>query len=78
MKGQTNTFETPGVTEHALFIKHGSDARALRKAFLNRLETASLPSTSREDAMALLHVAIFGGGPTGKQSITIYFVNTSN
>ena len=44
MKGQTNTFESPGVTEHALFMKHVSDARALRKSLLNRLETASLPA----------------------------------
>merc|ERR1711939_1195390 len=62
---QTNTFGTPGVGEHALFMKHVSDAMALRKKLFDQLEKASLPCTSTEEASALLHVAIVGGGPTG-------------
>ncbi|KAK5458498.1 hypothetical protein LTS15_004580 [Exophiala xenobiotica] len=62
---QTNTFGTPGVAEHALFMKHVSDAMALRKKLFDQLEKASLPCTPTEEASALLHVAIVGGGPTG-------------
>lgn len=64
--GQTNTFNTPGVSEHALFMKHVSDAMSLRKKLFDQLEKASLPCTTAEEASALLHVAIVGGGPTGK------------
>ncbi|KIW48270.1 uncharacterized protein PV06_00875 [Exophiala oligosperma] len=62
---QTNTFNTPGVSEHALFMKHVSDAMSLRKKLFDQLEKASLPCTTAEEASALLHVAIVGGGPTG-------------
>jgi NADH dehydrogenase FAD-containing subunit len=66
LQGQTNTFGTPGVYEHALFMKHVSDAMSLRKKLFDQLEKASLPCTSREEAAALLHLVIVGGGPTGK------------
>ncbi|KAH8651425.1 hypothetical protein BX600DRAFT_483795 [Xylariales sp. PMI_506] len=62
---QTNTFNTPGVTEHALFMKHVSDAMVLRQKIFNQLEKASLPCVSKEEASSLLHVVIVGGGPTG-------------
>lgn len=62
---QPNTFGTPGVAEHALFIKSVSDAMAFRKKLFDLLEQASLPNISEEQARALLHVAIVGGGPTG-------------
>ena len=65
-KGQTNTFNTPGVAENALFMKHVSDAMALRKKLFDQLEKASLPCTSHDEASALLHVVIVGGGPTGE------------
>ncbi len=70
-QGQTNTFGTPGVAEHALFMKHVSDAMALRKKLFDQLEKASLPCTSIEEASALLHVAIVGGGPTGEACSTL-------
>ncbi|KAF2433082.1 FAD/NAD(P)-binding domain-containing protein [Tothia fuscella] len=62
---KTNTFKTPGVAEHALFMKHVSDAMTLRKKLFDNFEKASLPCTTVEEAKALLHVAIVGGGPTG-------------
>jgi NADH:ubiquinone reductase (non-electrogenic) len=70
-EGQTNTFGVPGVAENAMFMKHVSDAMALRKMLFDQLEKASLPCTSKEEASALLHVAIVGGGPTGESSLKI-------
>ncbi len=54
------------MTEHALFMKHVSDAMALRKKLFDQLEKASLPCVSQEEAASLLHIGIVGGGPTGK------------
>ena len=60
-----NTFNTPGVAEHALFMKNVSDAMRVRKILFDQLEKASLPNTTRQRARELLHIAIVGGGPTG-------------
>ncbi|KAL8887022.1 MAG: hypothetical protein Q9215_005358 [Flavoplaca cf. flavocitrina] len=60
-----NTFNTPGVAEHALFMKNVSDAMATRKLLFDLLEKASLPTCSPARKSELLHVAIVGGGPTG-------------
>ncbi|KAL8871023.1 MAG: hypothetical protein Q9174_003065 [Haloplaca sp. 1 TL-2023] len=60
-----NTFNTPGVLEHALFMKNVSDAMAVRKLLFDLLEKASLPNCPIERKKELLHVAIVGGGPTG-------------
>lgn len=62
---EPNTFGTPGVTEHAIFVKNVSDAMRIRKNLFDLLEKASLPHVSEERARALLHIAIVGGGPTG-------------
>ena len=60
-----NTFNTPGVAEHALFMKNVSDAMAVRKLLFDLLEKASLPNCPVERKKELLHIAIVGGGPTG-------------
>lgn len=60
-----NTFGTPGVAEHCLFMKNVSDAMAVRKLLFDLLEKASLPNCSEERKKELLHIAIVGGGPTG-------------
>lgn len=60
-----NTFNTPGVSEHAIFMKNVSDAMAVRKLFFDLLEKASLPNTPPSQVRSLLHIAIVGGGPTG-------------
>lgn len=60
-----NTFGTPGVAEHALFLKNVSDAMAVRKLLFDLLEKASLPNCSPQRKRELLHIAVVGGGPTG-------------
>ena len=60
-----NTFNTPGVAEHALFMKNVSDAMAVRKLLFDLLEKASLPHMPPHRIKDLLHIAIVGGGPTG-------------
>jgi NADH:ubiquinone reductase (non-electrogenic) len=62
---RTNTFHTPGVDEHAIYVKTVSDAMRIRKTLFDLLEKASLPNMSEARARGLLHVAIVGGGPTG-------------
>lgn len=62
---QPNTFGTPGVDEYGIFVKNVSDAMTVRKKMFDLLEKASLPTTTEEQARALLHIAIVGGGPTG-------------
>lgn len=62
---ETNTFDTPGVKEHALFMKTVPDARRLREKVLDCLERASLPTVSEKERKDMLHFAIVGGGPTG-------------
>jgi NADH dehydrogenase FAD-containing subunit len=59
------TFGTPGVTEHAFFLKDVNDARRIRCRILQRFEEAALPTSTPEDQARLLHFAIVGGGPTG-------------
>jgi NADH:ubiquinone reductase (non-electrogenic) len=60
-----NTFNTPGVTEHAMFLKELSDARNIRGRIVSCLESADLPGTSTEERDRLLHFVVVGGGPTG-------------
>ncbi|ESZ89832.1 hypothetical protein SBOR_9783 [Sclerotinia borealis F-4128] len=62
---ETNTFGTPGVKEHALFMKTVPDARRLREGILDCLERASLPTISEQEKKNMLHFVIVGGGPTG-------------
>ncbi|PBP17633.1 external NADH-ubiquinone oxidoreductase 2 [Diplocarpon rosae] len=62
---EVNTFDTPGVAEHCLFMKSVSDAMALREKVLDCFELASLPKFSAEQKRDILHFVIVGGGPTG-------------
>lgn len=59
------TFGTPGVKEHAYFLKDMGDARKIRNRLLSCFETAALPTTSEEMKKQLLNFAVVGGGPTG-------------
>ncbi|OCK85153.1 pyridine nucleotide-disulfide oxidoreductase family protein [Lepidopterella palustris CBS 459.81] len=61
----SQTFGTPGVREHALFLKDVGDARKIRNRILACFEAAALPTTSEEMRKHLLNFAIVGGGPTG-------------
>ncbi|CAF1540345.1 unnamed protein product, partial [Didymodactylos carnosus] len=60
-----NTFNTPGVEEHAHFLKEITDARRLRSAISDAFESAMSPGQSEENRKRLLHFVIVGGGPTG-------------
>lgn len=61
----SQTFGTPGVKEHALFLKDVGDARKIRNRLLACFEAAALPTTSDETRRQLLNFAVVGGGPTG-------------
>ncbi|KAL5412264.1 hypothetical protein PMIN06_009423 [Paraphaeosphaeria minitans] len=61
----SQTFGTPGVKEHAMFLKDVGDARKIRNRILACFEIAALPTTTDEQRKQLLNFAIVGGGPTG-------------
>jgi NADH dehydrogenase len=59
------SFNTPGVLEHARFLKDVREARAIRRQLLNCFELASKPGVSEEEQKKLLSFRVVGGGPTG-------------
>jgi NADH dehydrogenase FAD-containing subunit len=59
------TFDVPGVKQHANFLKDVGDARKIRKRLLECFETAALPTTPDNVRRQILHFAVIGGGPTG-------------
>lgn len=61
----SQTFNTAGVRENALFLKDVGDARRIRKRLLECFELAALPTTPDRIRKQLLNFAIVGGGPTG-------------
>lgn len=61
----SNTFQIPGVEEHALFLKELGDARLIRKKIIQNLEQASIPGISEDERLRLLRFVVVGGGPTG-------------
>lgn len=61
----SQTFGTPGIREHALFLKDVADARKIRNRILACFEAAALPTTSDDMRKVLLNFAVVGGGPTG-------------
>jgi len=61
----SQTFNVPGVKEHAHFLKDISDARAIRSRILECFEQANQPVITDEDRRKLLNFCIVGGGPTG-------------
>ncbi|XP_020215449.1 external alternative NAD(P)H-ubiquinone oxidoreductase B3, mitochondrial [Cajanus cajan] len=65
MGGRSNTFNTPGVYEHAHFLKEVDEALRIRQTVIDLFERASLPSVSVEDKKKLLSFVVVGGGPTG-------------
>jgi NADH:ubiquinone reductase (non-electrogenic) len=60
-----NTFGTPGVREHAKFLKEVDDAIDIRRKLADLFETASLPGVPEEEQRKMLSVLVVGGGPTG-------------
>jgi NADH dehydrogenase FAD-containing subunit len=61
----TNTFNIPGVLEHAWFLKDINDARRIRYRILECFERASQLGISEEEQKHWLNFVIVGGGPTG-------------
>ncbi|GKV11362.1 hypothetical protein SLEP1_g22626 [Rubroshorea leprosula] len=62
---QVNTFNTPGVSEHAHFMKEIGDAQKARNTVIDCFERASLPRISDEERERILHFVVVGGGPVG-------------
>ncbi|KAI9592940.1 FAD/NAD-P-binding domain-containing protein [Syncephalis fuscata] len=62
---QSNTFNIPGVQEHALALRDVHDARQVRRRIIDCFEKAAQPNVSDEEQRQLLHFAVVGGGPTG-------------
>lgn len=60
-----NTFNIPGVEEHAFFLREVSEARGIRRRLMQNLMTAALPTTDHAEVSRLLHIVVVGGGPTG-------------
>ena len=60
-----NTYNIPGVQEHALFLKELHDARELRQSIIRCFEQAAIPTVPADERSRLLHFVICGGGPTG-------------
>lgn len=63
----SQTFNTKGVRENAMFLKDVRDAQAIRRRILELFELAHLPIIPEETKRYLLHFAIVGGGPTGME-----------
>ncbi|KJA25263.1 hypothetical protein HYPSUDRAFT_64846 [Hypholoma sublateritium FD-334 SS-4] len=61
----SQTFNIPGVKEHAHFLKDVKDARKIRGRIFECFEQASQPSLSDVERRHLLNFCIVGGGPTG-------------
>ncbi|EAU86695.2 NADH dehydrogenase [Coprinopsis cinerea okayama7 len=62
---ETQTFNIPGVKEHAVFMKELHDAERFQRGFMDCVETAAFPGQSPEEIDRLLHMVVVGGGPTG-------------
>lgn len=62
---RSQSFGTPGVKEHANFLKDVREARAIRHRLLQCLEMAYEPSLSEQERSDILKFNIVGGGPTG-------------
>ena len=63
------TFDTPGVMEHALFLRTTNDARILQQRLLQMLDAASLPELTEEQQRDILHIRIVGGGAIGIEAM---------
>ncbi|KAK2460757.1 hypothetical protein APHAL10511_007227 [Amanita phalloides] len=61
----SQTFDVPGVKEHANFLKDVRDAQMIRSRVLECFEQAAQPTISDIDRRNVLNFCIVGGGPTG-------------
>lgn len=65
----TQTFNTKGVEENALFVRELEDAIKIRNRIIDCFERAAC-STSEAVQRELLRFAVVGGGPTGIETAT--------
>ncbi|CCW69959.1 unnamed protein product [Phytomonas sp. Hart1] len=65
-----NTFNTPGVTDKAFFLREVNEARGIRKRLVQNIMAADLPTVPIEETKRLLHTVVVGGGPTGIEFAT--------
>lgn len=61
----STTFNIPGVTENAIFMKEVSDAERARAKIMNTIEKASFLPHDDPERARLLNFLVVGGGPTG-------------
>ncbi|KAF8803351.1 FAD/NAD(P)-binding domain-containing protein [Phlegmacium glaucopus] len=61
----SQTFDVPGVKEHAHFLKDVKDARRIRGRILECFEQANQPFLTDIERRHLLNFCVVGGGPTG-------------
>ncbi|KDR70250.1 hypothetical protein GALMADRAFT_255137 [Galerina marginata CBS 339.88] len=62
---EVQTFNIPGVQEHACFMKELADAERFQSEFLDCVESAAFPGQNEKEIDRLLHMVVVGGGPTG-------------
>ncbi len=62
---KVGTFGTPGVAEHACFLKEGFDSTKIRRKLLDSIEQANLLPSDDPERKRLLTTVVVGGGPTG-------------
>jgi NADH:ubiquinone reductase (non-electrogenic) len=60
-----HTFNTPGVSQHALFLRNARDAMKIASRIQDCFEKASIPGLTDTQKRCLLHFVIVGAGPTG-------------
>ncbi|CCW63333.1 unnamed protein product [Phytomonas sp. EM1] len=65
-----NTFNIPGVTDKAFFLREVNEARGIRKRLVQNIMAADLPTVPVEETKRLLHTVVVGGGPTGIEFAT--------
>ncbi|TBU23458.1 NADH dehydrogenase [Dichomitus squalens] len=62
---EVQTFNIPGVREHACFMKELEDAEKMQRRFMDCMESAAFPGQTSDEVKRLLHMVVVGGGPTG-------------
>lgn len=62
---EVQTFNIPGVQQHACFMKELGDAERMNREFMDCLESAAFPGQDEKEIERLLHMVVVGGGPTG-------------
>jgi NADH:ubiquinone reductase (non-electrogenic) len=60
-----NTFNVPGAIENCYFLKEMEDAKRIRDAIIDLVESACYPGQPIDELNRLLHFVVVGGGPTG-------------